>query len=204
MTMLHVMTPMRCLVVSALVALGIAPAASAQRGREIPLPDTVGANFSIADTATKAGAPGDYDALIGLWHFRFQIRKRDGTFIPAFTGHWTFEKKPGGLLIEDRWRPDEPDSAMGLSLYTYRLFDPKRKLWQMIGAESSGGTFSPGLTWSDATHRYAIQRDETTITRIRYLAIEPNKFLWRADRSSDGGKTWLLDAMTMDASRIGK
>ena len=173
-------------------------------GRDIQLPDTLGANFSIADSANKAGTLADYDVLLGSWEFRFQSRGQDGSFYPAFTGHWTFEKKPGGGLIEDRWRPDDPSTPMAQSLYTYRTFDPQRKVWQMIGSSSQGGEIEPGLTWSDGTQRYAIQRNHGVLSRIRYLSIGPNDFLWRSDRSTDGGKTWLLDAGIMEAKRIAK
>lgn len=172
--------------------------------RAIPLPDTLGANFAIGDSASKAGTPADYDALIGTWEFRFQSRNGDGTFFPAFTGHWTFDKKPGGGLIEDRWRPDDPSIPTGLSLYTYRVFDPERKVWQMIGASSNGGEIQPGLTWSNGTSRFAIQRNRGRLVRIRYLSIDADSFLWRSDLSLDAGKTWLLDIGTMEAKRIGK
>lgn len=173
-------------------------------GRDILLPDTLGANFSIADSAKKAGTLADYDALLGTWEFRFQSRGQDGSYYPAFTGHWTFEKHPGGGLIEDRWRPDDPSTPMAQSLYTYRTFDPERKVWQMIGSSSQGGEIQPGLTWSDSAHRYAIQRNHGVLSRIRYLSIGPDNFLWRADRSIDGGKTWLLDAGIMEAKRIAR
>ena len=173
-------------------------------GREIPLPDTLGANFSIADSAKAAGTLADYDAMIGTWEFRFQSRRQDGSYAPAFTGHWTFEKKPGGGLIEDRWRRDNPSIPMAQSLYTYRTFDPKRRVWQMIGSSSNGGEIQPGLTWGDDTSRYAIQRDRGALSRIRYLSIGADRFLWRSDISIDGGKTWLLDAGTMEARRIAK
>ncbi|HVT37969.1 MAG TPA: nuclear transport factor 2 family protein [Gemmatimonadaceae bacterium] len=173
-------------------------------GRAIPMPDTLGANFAIADSASRAGTLTDYDALIGSWEFRYQNRRPDGSFSPAFTGHWTFEKKPGGGLIEDRWRPDNPAIPMAISLYTYRVFAPERKVWQMIGASSNGGAVQPGLTWSDGKDRYAIQRGDGTLSRIHYLSIDPNHFLWRSDRSTDGGRTWLLDSGTMEATRIGK
>jgi hypothetical protein len=107
-------------------------------------------------------------------------------------------------LIEDRWRPDDATVPMAQSLYTYRTFDPKRKVWQMIGSSSNGGEIQPGLTWSDGTFRFAIQRNHGVLTRIRYLSIEANSFLWRSDLSNDGGKTWLLDAGTMEARRIGR
>lgn len=173
-------------------------------GREIPLPDTLGASFSIADSAAKMGQATDYDFLVGTWTFRFQSRQPDGTFLAPFAGHWTFDKKPGGGLVEDRWRPDNPSIPMGVSLYTYRTFDPDGKVWFMLGTHANGGAVQPGLTWSDATSRYAIQRGDGVLSRIRYFAITENSFLWRSDRSVDGGKTWLLDAGTMEAKRVGK
>ncbi len=172
--------------------------------REIPLPDTLGANFVLADSAKAMGTLADYDALLGTWEFRFQPRKPDGTYWAPFTGHWTFEKVPGGGLIEDRWRPDDPELPMAQSLHTYRTFDPVRRVWQMIGSNAKGGAVQPGLTWSDATSRYAIQRNGRQLSRIRYQAITPDRFLWRSDVSHDGGVTWLLDAGMMEARRIGK
>lgn len=172
--------------------------------RAIPLPDTLGANFAIGDSASQAGTPADYDALVGTWEFRFQSRNRDGTFFPLFTGHWTFDKKPGDGLIEDRWRPDDPSNPMGNSLYTYRAFDPNRKVWQIVGMSSRGGEIQPGLTWSNGTSRFVIQRSHGNLSRIRYFAIDANHFLWRSDLSVDGGKTWLLDEGIMDAKRIAK
>lgn len=175
-------------------------------GRAFALPDTMGANFAIGDSANQAGGLTDYDLLLGTWEFRFQPRGADGTFFPPFAGHWTFEKKPGGGLIEDRWRPDDPSAPVGASLYTYRIFDANRKVWQMIGASSRGGPIEPGLTWWDSTGHglVAIQRNGGELVRIRYLDIGPDHFLWRSDASRDGGKTWLRDAGTMEARRIGK
>ncbi len=62
----------------------------------------------------------------------------------------------------------------------------------------------PGLTWSDANGRYAIQWNRGVLSRIRYLEIGADRFLWRSDISRDGGKTWLLDAGIMEARRVGK
>ncbi|HEV8150757.1 MAG TPA: hypothetical protein VGP61_11280 [Gemmatimonadales bacterium] len=195
---------MRRIPLAVLLAGLVASPAIAQGRREIPLPDTLGANFSIADSASKAGTAADYDFLIGFWHFRFQWRNPDGSYGDTFSGHWSFEKKPGGLLIEDRFRGDDASTPMGVGTYTYRSFDPERKLWQMLGTRSTGGEFALGLTWSDDSNRYAIQHYGSAIMRIRYFALQPNHFLWRADRSEDGGKTWLLDAWMMEAARIGR
>ena len=169
-----------------LLISGLARPALGQGRREIQLPDTLGARFAIADSARKLGSASDYDFLAGMWVFRFQGRNQDGTYFPAFTGHWWFEKKPGGMLIEDRWRPDDPSEPMGSSTYTYRAFDPERKVWQMMGTRDTGGEWNLGLTWGDGSNRYAIQRYGPGLVRIRYFAIEKDHFLWRADRSMDG------------------
>ena len=126
--------------------------------RDIPLADTLGANFAIADSAAGKGGLTDYDRLVGTWEFRFQPRAPDGSFFPPFAGHWTFDKRPGGGLIEDHWRPDDPSTPMGNSLYTYRTFDPKRHVWFMLGASSHGGDVQPGLTW--AGRRVALRDSE--------------------------------------------
>lgn len=177
---------------------------TAPPGRVVPLSDTLGANFSLADSLTKIGSLADYDSLVGTWTFRFQTRRPDGSFNAPIAGHWTFDKKPGGGLIEDRFRPDDPSLPMGVSLYTYRVYDPARKLWQIIGASSNGGAVQLGLTWSDAGHRYVIQRAGRILVRMRYAAIASDHFLWRSDRSYDNGTTWIRDFAVLEATRIGR
>jgi hypothetical protein len=122
------------------VAQGVAPA-----GPVISLPDTLGANFPLADSATKTGSLADYNTLVGTWTFRFQTRQPTG-FKAPITGHWTFEKKPGGGL----------------------------------------------------------QRAHGVITRMRYLALSPDHFVWRSDRSYDNGTTWIRDFAVLEATRVGK
>jgi hypothetical protein len=171
---------------------------------EISLGDTLGANFSLADSLTATGQATDYDPLVGTWEYRFQGRQRDGSFGPAGFGHWTFEKKPGDGLIEDRFRPDEPARLMGSSLYTYRTYDPARKLWQILGTSSYGGAATQaGLGWSEGPHRFLFQRSTRTWNRFRYTLIDDNHFVWRTDRSFDGGLTWIRDYGVMEAWRIG-
>jgi hypothetical protein len=172
--------------------------------RAIELPDTLGARVNVADSLKALGTIADYDALIGMWEFTFQPRQPDGSFGIPFEGHWTFEKKGDGGIIEDRWRPDNPATPMGSSLYTYRVFDPEQKVWRLVGANSRGGSLIPGRTWADASGRSGIEWYGNVLVRFRYFALTPNRFLWRQDQSRDGGKTWILDTGMMEARRIGK
>ena len=207
------MAPLSVSVGLAAVALFVATPGLYPQTRAIPLPDTLGANFAIADSARALGSATDFDFLVGTWHFTFQARRPDGTFNPSFVGHWfvskrdseryTADQKPvETALVEDQWRPDDSDAAASAGTYTYRAFSSQRHLWTIQGINTYVADWEPGLAWGDATNRYLVQHYGPAIERIRYFAITPTQFLWRADRSTDGGKTWILDHWTMQATRI--
>ena len=188
-----------------LAANAHAQAANGGGKRVIPLPDTVGANFNVADSASAKTTPADYDFLIGAWRFRFQQRNQDGSYQPPFEGLWVFEKKGApNALIEDRWRADSPGSTLESGTYTYRSYNPQRKIWDMLGYSTRGGEWAPGLMWADSANRYLIQHYGDTLMRIRYFAIQQNHFLWRADMTPDKGKTWYPDFWIMEANRLAK
>ena len=189
-----------------LVCLATTAAAQTRSAaRAIPLPDTLGAAFTIADSATRFGTTSDFDFLIGTWEFEFQNRRPDGTFNPSWRGHWFVEKKHSpNPFVEDHFRYDDPSVDYDVGTWTYRIFNPKRRLWEMQGVDSRAGAWSPGLCWSDERNRYLVQRYGPALMRIRYLAITDTSFLWRADRSADDGKTWTRDWWTMRAWRIAR
>ena len=187
-----------------------APAFAQSQGpvpRAIPLADTLGANFAVADSLTASSGPTDYDFLIGTWRFTFQARRRDGSFTPSFTGHWVFTKKQTGgqgVLIEDHWRPDDETSTWDAGTWTYRAYNPSRKLWEMRGINTNVGAWQPGLMWSAGADRPLIEWYGSMLVRFRYFAIESDKFLWRADATFDRGQTWIRDYWTMEVHRISR
>ncbi len=175
--------------------------------RTIPLPDTLGANFAVTDTLTGKSAPGDYDFLVGSWRFTFQSRGRDGGFTAPFTGHWVFNRKETGgqgVLIEDHWRPDDPSATWEAGTWTYRAYNPQRKLWEMQGVNTNSGAWQAGLMWSDGADRLLTEWYGPMLVRFRYFAIEPDQFLWRADATFDRGRTWIRDYWTMEVHRISR
>lgn len=195
----------------------LAPSVAGAQGRAIQLPDTLGANFSIADTAGARATAADFDYLIGIWHFTFQSRRPNGAFNPPFSGHWYAMKKATtqytdagrevqSVLVEDQWRPDEPSDASSNGTYTWRAFNSQRSLWTIQGINTWSVEWEPGVAWGAGANRYLVQHYDNgaTIMRIRYFAITADSFLWRADMSTDRGRTWLLDRWTMQASRIAR
>ena len=202
---------MRRLPASALIALlATTPAFAQNQGsapRAIQLPDTLGANFPVTDTLTGKSGPADYDFLIGTWRFSFQARRRDGSFTAPFTGHWVFSRKQTGgegVLIEDHWRPDEASSTWEAGTWTYRAFNPERKLWEMQGVNTNVGAWQSGLMWRAGDDRLLTEWYGDMLVRFRYFAIEADKFLWRADATFDRGKSWVRDYWTMEVHRISR
>jgi|SRR5207253_2620737 len=191
-----------------ILALLFVPAlAVAQNTRAITLPDTLGANFPVADTLTATSQPGDYDFLIGTWRFKFQSRNRQGQFQQPFTGLWVFEKKQtggNGTLIEDHFRPDDNSTPWDAGTWTYRAYNPQRKIWEMQGINTYVGSWQPGWMWRAGNDRLLTEWYGAMLVRFRYFAIEEDRFLWRADATFDRGKTWLLDYWTMEVERVAK
>lgn len=86
---------------------------------------------------------------------------------------------------------------------TYRAFDPTEGVWKVQGVNVRRAVWQPGVSWSDAGNRYLVQEnpDRKTTIRVRYYSITADHFLWRADGSRDGGKTWMKDVMLIEATR---
>ncbi len=51
--------------------------------------------------------------------------------------------------------------------------------------------------------KFGVMSAQPTTARIRYFDIQPDRFSWTADRSTDGGKTWDEKFTRIEARRIG-
>ncbi|HEX8696956.1 MAG TPA: hypothetical protein VF746_31350 [Longimicrobium sp.] len=180
-----------------LLALTPPPAAHGQApAPSVPAPDTLGANFD-ADRVGR-GTPGDFDFLIGTWSFRFQSRDEQGGYRPVRTGTWTAVKTHGGAIVEDVWRVGETENPT----ITWRVFNPQRGVWEIQGVQPRSGQWHPGIAWSEGDQRFVVQTFGPMRARIRYYQVTPDHFLWRADGSEDGGRTWVADIWKIEAHRV--
>lgn len=126
---------------------------------------------------------------------------------PPFKGHWLFTKKGTGgqgVLIEDHFRPDDPSGTWDAGTWTYRTYNPERKLREIQGIDTGRAVWQPGLMWSDGDTCVLTEWYGDTLVRFRYVAIQPDMFLWRADATFDRAKTWVRDVWTMRAHRIAR
>jgi hypothetical protein len=171
---------------------------------DVPAPDTLGANFRFDSVGTST--PTDFDFLDGKWNIRFQARKSPTEFAPASNGTWSAHRTHEGLVIEDEFSLINPkDGSRSLTL-TYRVYNKARKTWEIAGVSAKNGSpWAPGTSWSDGRDRFIVQTygsgANSLITRIRYYNVTPDHFLWRADGSTDGGKTWIRDYWKIEANR---
>ena len=172
---------------------------SSVRAQDVPAPDTLGANFDISTPGT--GGPDLFDYLVGEWDFRFQTRRDNGAWNPARPGHWKTWKSHDGLMVEDEWSVTPPPGQPRRVTVTYRAWNPERRLWEIMGVVPGAGRFEPGLAWGSGDERLLIQHYGDYTVRIKYYQITRTHFLWRADGSSDGGRTWQRDVWRMEATR---
>lgn len=171
---------------------------------DVPAPDTLGANFRFDSVGTST--PTDFDFLEGNWNIRFQARKSPTEFLPARVGRWSARRTHDGLVLEDEFSIVNPtDGSRSLTL-TYRVYNKARKTWEIAGVSAKNGSpWAPGVSWSNGRDRFLVQTygtgEKALITRIRYYAVTADHFLWRADGSTDGGKTWTRDYWKIEADR---
>ena len=107
-------------------------------------------------------------------------------------------------VIQNGWRPDDASSTWDAGTRTYRAYNPERRLWEMQGINTNLGAWQAGLMWSAGADRVLIEWYGSMLVRFRYFAIQPDKFLWRADATFDRGKTWINDWWTMEVRRISR
>ena len=176
---------------------GAVPGAAEAQEDRVPAPDTLGAAFD--PSVVGRGRPSDYDRFMGAWRIRFQQRREDGSFQAPVSGTWTFGKTAGGLVVEDVFSIGSGASPT----VTFRIFDPSREVWAIQGAKPREGRWDPGTTWADGEGGlYVVQTFQgQMLARIRYYDVRDDRFLWRADGSLDGGKTWMIDLWRIEAVR---
>ena len=194
---------MRRFVLLCAIFAGSGTSATAQLP-DVPTPDSLGANFRHDSIGTST--PTDFDFLDGKWNIRFQSRKSATEFNPSVAGTWSAHRTHDGLVIEDEFSLINPNDGSRSLTLTYRVYNKARKTWEIAGVSAKNGSpWAPGVSWGDGHDRYVVQTygtgDKALITRIRYYAVTADHFLWRADGSNDGGKTWTNDYWKIEANR---
>ena len=144
----------------------------------------------------------DFDYLLGEWEFT-SISKQHG---PG-KGFWTAVHLATGQIL-DEFRVVGDNRETWYVTSTLRSYNAGLDRWELVGMVEGGGLQDTGTAQrvGDEVHieqKFGVATGNTSILRIRYYNIQPDRFSWTADRSMDGGKTWSKEDQKIEARRIG-
>lgn len=176
-----------------LVVLVVVPASGQESGPAEAPPEA---------PAPAPSGPSDFDYLLGDWRFT-AVSKQWG----RFGGVWSAARLPEGQVL-DEYRIVGDDGETLYVTTTLRNFNRATGKWDLVGADAGGGLGDTGTAEKVGAEMHVEQTfgtatDTPSRWRIRYFDIRPDRFSWAADRSTDGGETWVEDFQTIEARRIG-
>ena len=183
--------------------------------RDILLPQ-IRAKATQAMQTPPAGNPArrdpssaDFDFLEGKWAIVYNNAQPG--IPPDLRGTWTATKQADGRVLYDEFRilgPKEETAALGAS---YRVFDHVRKKWdcryvQLILPGEEGpqqlAQWAEFTAWPEGSTLRVDQQGSRSSLRITYYDITKDHFRWKADVSTDGGKTWKTEQIRIEARRV--
>jgi hypothetical protein len=145
----------------------------------------------------RAGRMMLYGQFIGSWELVVTEFRDDGT-TRVRPGEWHFDWALEGRAIQDVWivppRGQREGDAVALSNRygtTLRVYDPGIDAWHIQWIEPVGQTYLSmiGRQQGDDIIQYG-HNAAGEKTRWGFYEIGPNAFAWRAETSTDEGKTW--------------
>ena len=146
---------------------------------------------------------GDFDYLLGDWEFTAES-KEYGTF----HGVWSAVRLEKGQIL-DEYRVTGDNGETFYVTTTVRNYDAALDRWELVSLDSTNGLQDVGTgrrtgDEMQIEQRFGVTTDKPSVWKIRYFNIRPDRFSWSADRSTDGGRTWVSKHQTIEARRIGE
>lgn len=145
---------------------------------------------------------GEFDYLLGDWRFTSESKQ----WGPG-QGYWSAVALAEGQIL-DEYRVVGDEGETYYVTTTLRAYNAVLDRWELIGMDAGRGLQDVGTARrvGDEMHieqTFGAMSPEPSTWRIRYYDIRPDRFSWRGDRSTDGGKTWEKDFLRIEARRIG-
>jgi hypothetical protein len=180
------------------IALVVVPAAAFAQTARKPAPKRTAEQIEASYQAHKA----DFDYLLGDWEFVAESKE-----FGKFRGVWSAVKLDQGQILDEyRVLGDGTDTIYATS--TVRAYNKFADRWELIGSGGATGLQDSGTGYRKGDEvfieqRFGVASGEPSTWKIRYFNIKPDSFSWAADRSTDGGKTWVRNHQTIEARRVG-
>jgi hypothetical protein len=146
---------------------------------------------------------GDFDYLLGDWAFT-SVSHEFG----KGRGYWSAVRLAEGAQVLDEYRVVGDSGQTYYASSTLRAYNAVLDQWELVSAESGTGLQNVGTghrvgAEMHLEQKFGVMSPTPSIWRIRYYDIQPDRFSWAGDRSTDGGKTWDTDFLRIEARRIG-
>ena len=178
-------------------------AAAAVLAVALPLPaQTAGARTPEQIRASYEAHKGEFDYLLGDWRFTAESREHG-----KYGGIWSAVRLDGGQIL-DEFRVVGDSGETYYVTTTLRAYNAVLDRWELVGMDGGGGLQDVGTARRVGAEmhieqRFGVMSPNPRTLRIRYYDIQPDRFSWTADRSTDGGKTWEANHLRIEARRIG-
>ncbi len=146
---------------------------------------------------------GEFDYLLGDWRFTSESKKWG-----KGQGYWSAVALAEGQILDEYRVVGEAGETFYVTT-TVRAYNAVLDRWELIGMDAGDGLHHDTGTArkvGDEMHieqTFGVMSPEPSTMRIRYYDIRPDRFSWRGDRTTDGGKTWEQDHLKIEARRIG-
>lgn len=152
--------------------------------------------------ASYAAHKGEFDYLLGDWEFTGTNQQYG-----KIQGLWSAVRLDKGQIV-DEYRVTGDDGETYYVTTTLRNWNGALDRWELIGADGGAGLQDFGTgRWDGKEMRieqtFGVAAGTPSTWQIRYYNIAPDTFSWAADRSTDGGKTWVTNFQQIEARRIG-
>lgn len=146
---------------------------------------------------------GDFDYLLGDWAFT-SVSHEFG----RGRGYWSAVRLAEGAQVLDEYRVVGDSGQTYYASSTLRAYNAVLDQWELVSAERGTGlqNVGTGRRVGPEMHleqRFGVMSPTPSSWRIRYYDIQPDRFSWAGDRSTDGGHTWDTDFLRIEARRIG-
>jgi hypothetical protein len=154
--------------------------------------------------ASYAAHKSDFDYLLGDWEFTAESRDYG-----KFGGRWSAVRLDTGQIL-DEYRVVGDNAETFYVTSTIRAYNAAADRWELIGMDAGAGgglqDFGAAQRVDSEMHieqKFGVAGGKPVMMRIRYYNIQADRFSWTADRSADGGQTWVKDFQRIEARRIG-
>lgn len=145
----------------------------------------------------------DFDYLLGDWEFT-----SDNKEYGKARGFWSAVRlAPGGEILDEYRIVGDSGETWYVSA-TIRSYNAVLDQWELISTDRGRGLHDFGTARRvgpdmHIEQTFGVMSDQPSHWRIRYYNIQADRFSWKADRSTDSGKTWTTDYLRIEARRLG-